>query len=119
MNRRTFSALALALLLALGQSAAFAASDDKDADTDTRLVGARLVEVCETRISVMTRGNIEHVIAVDGARTKVRIGERVVAVKELQTGDVVTVELEEENPVKFARDIQASPRAAEQAARKP
>lgn len=115
MKRQSLAAIFFALFLALGPAAL--ASDDKD--TDTRLVGARLVEVCETRISVMTRENIEHVIAVDGAGTKVRIGDRVVALKELQTGDVVTVDLDEENPVKFARDIRVSPRAAQQAARKP
>ena len=118
MRRQTFATLAFALLVALGSQAAFA-RDDKDADTDTRIVRARLVEVCETRISVVTRENVEHVIAVDGAGTKVRLGDRVVSLKELQTGDVVTVDLDEENPVKFARDIQVAPRAAQQAARKP
>jgi hypothetical protein len=115
MKRQALATTFFALLLALGPAAL--ASDDKD--TDTRFVGARLVEVCETRISVMTRENIEHVIAVDGAGTKVRIGGRVVPLKELQAGDVVTVDLDEENPVKFARDIQINPRASRQTARKP
>ena len=104
-----------ALLLALGP-AALAADDN---DTDTRLVGARIVEVCETRISVITRNNVEHVIAVDGSGTKVRVGDRLVPLGELQTGDVVTVELDEANPVKFASDILINVRAAQQSARKP
>ena len=118
MRRQTYATLAFALLLALGSQAAFA-RDDKDADTDTRIVRARLVEVCETRISVVTRANVEHVIAVDGAATKVRLGDRVVPLKELQTGDVVTVELDEANPVKFANDILINVQAARQTARKP
>ena len=115
MKRQALATIFFALLLALGPAAL--ASDDKD--TDTRLVGARLVEVCETRISVVTRTNVEHVIAVDGAATKVRLGDRVVTLKELQTGDVVTVELDEANPVKFANDILINVRAARQTARKP
>jgi hypothetical protein len=115
MKRQTLATIFFALLLALGPAAL--AADDKD--TDTRLVGARLVEVCETRISVITRTNVEHVIAVDGAGTKVRVGDRVVRLGELQTGDVVTVELDEANPVKFANDIQINVRAAQQSARKP
>lgn len=115
MNRLSFATAFFALLLALGPAAL--ASNDQD--TDTRLVGARLVEVCETRISVMTRDNIEHVIAVDGKGTKVRVGDRVVPLGELQTGDLVTVELDEANPVKFANDILINVRAAQQSARKP
>ena len=115
MKRQALANIFFALLLALGP-AALAADDN---DTDTRLVGARLVEVCETRISVVTRANVEHVIAVDGTTTKVRLGDRVVSLKELQTGDVVTVELDEANPVKFANDILINVQAARQAARKP
>ena len=114
MTRRVLATIFFALLLALGPAAL--AADEKD--TDTRLVAARLVEVCETRISVMTRENIEHVIAVDGT-TKVRVGDRIVPLNELQTGDVVTVELDEANPVKFANDILINVRAAQQSARKP
>ena len=115
MKRRSLATIFFALLLSFGPAAL--ASDEKD--TDTRLVGARLVEVCETRISVVTRANVEHVIAVDGAGTKVRVGDRVVPLAELQTGDVVTVELDEANPVKFASDIMINVRAAQQSARKP
>ena len=116
MKRQALVSLAFALLLLAFGPAALASDDN---DTDTRLVGARLVEVCETRISVVTRTNVEHVIAVDGAATKVRLGDRVVPLKELQTGDVVTVELDEANPVKFANDILINARAAQQTARKP
>ena len=42
----------------------------------------------------------------------IRIGERLVSIKELREGDVVTVELDESNPMKFARNITVGVRLA-------
>ena len=118
MTKRILAAAALALLMTLGPNVALA-SGDKDADTDTRFVKARVVEIGERRIAVITRSEVEHVIAVDGEATKVRVGDRLVSVKDLREGDVVTVELDEESPVKFARYITVGVRLAEQTARTP
>ncbi len=115
MSKRILAALAL-LLLTLSPCAAFASGDN---DTDTRFVKARVVEVGERRIAVITRSEVEHVIAVDGEGTKVRVGDRLVSVKDLREGDVVTVELDEAHPMKFARNITVGVRQAEQTARRP
>ena len=118
MTKRILAATALALLMTFSPNLA-AASDDNDPDTDTRFVKARVVEVGERRIAVVTRSEVEHVIAVDGEATRVRVGDRLVSVKDLREGDVVTVELDELNPMKFARNITVGVRIAEQTARTP
>src|ERR671916_3231424 len=102
MTKRLLAAAALALLLSFSPGVSFASGDDED--TDTRFVKARVVEVGERRIAIITRSEVEHVIAVDGETTKVKVGERLVSVKDLREGDVVTVELDELNPIKFARN---------------
>ena len=118
MTKRFLAAAALALLATFSPNLALASGGD-DADTDTRYVKARVVEVGERRIAVITRSEVEHVIAVDGETTKVKVGERLVSVKDLREGDVVTVELDELNPMKFARNITVGVRLAEQTARTP
>ena len=118
MTKRLLAAAALALLVTFSPNPALASGDD-DSDTDTRFVKARVVEVGERRIAVVTRSEVEHVIAVDGENTKVRVGDRLVSVKDLREGDVVTVELDELNPMKFARNITVGVRRAEQTARTP
>ena len=118
MTKRILAAAALALLMSISPNVALASGGD-DADTDTRFVKARVVEVGERRIAVITRSEVEHVIAVDGEATKVKVGDRLVSVKDLREGDVVTVELDELNPMKFARNITVSVRHAEQQARTP
>ena len=84
-------------------------------DTDTLIVEAKVVEVADSHISVMARSGVEHVIAVDRAGTKVTLGGRVVSLKDVREGDVVTVELDAKKPVKFAKNI--SMRSDEQVAR--
>ena len=116
MTNRILAAAALALLATFSPNLALASGGD-DSDTDTRFVKARVVEVGERRIAVITRSEIEHVIAVDSDATKVKVGERLVSVKDLREGDVVTVELDELNPVKFARNIQISTQSGSQVAR--
>jgi hypothetical protein len=118
MTKRILAAAALALLVSFGPNPALASGGD-EADTDTRFVKARVVEVGERRIAVVTRSEVEHVIAVDGETTKVKVGDRLVSIKDLREGDVVTVELDEQNPMKFARNITVGVRRAEQTARTP
>ena len=118
MTKRILAAAALALLVSFSPNLALASGND-DSDTDTRFVKARVVEVGERRIAVITRNEVEHVIAIDGEGTRVKVGERLVSTKDLREGDVVTVELDEENPIKFARNITVGVRRAEQTARTP
>ena len=79
MTKRILAAATLALLATFSPNIALAAGGD-DSDTDTRYVKARVVEVGERRIAVITRSEVEHVIAVDGETTKVRVGDRLVSV---------------------------------------
>lgn len=94
-----------ALLLTFFTTAIQAASDGSNDDTDTNIIGARVVELAESHISVMARTGIEHVIAVDSAATKVTIDGKLVSLKDIREGDVVTVELDAKKPVKFAKNI--------------
>lgn len=104
MKRHYFASLFAALLLAFYANTALAADETED-DTDTRMVAARVVEVTDARISVIARSGVEHVIAIDNADTKVEIDGRLVSHKDVREGDIITIELDEKNPVKFARNI--------------
>ena len=119
MRRRHLASLFAVLMLAIYSSASLAAVsgvDDADEDTDTRLVAARVVEVSEARIAVIARTGVEHVIAVDNTDTRVKVEGRTVALKDLREGDIVTVELDEQNPLKFARNIVIGTRSNSQVA---
>lgn len=104
MRRRSLAFLIAFLLSAAAHAPALAATRDGD-DTDVRLVDAKVVEVNERHISVIARTGVEHVIATDSADTHVTLKGVRVAMKELQVGDTVTVELDAANPEKFARRI--------------
>lgn len=109
MRQRSLACL-FAFLLALTVSApAFAA--DEDSDTDSRMVDAKVVEVNERHISVVARTGVEHVIATDSADTRVTQEGKRVSLKDLKVGDVVTVELDEQNQLKFARHISIAAQA--------
>ncbi len=109
------SLLAVALLLGLSTAALADGSDEKD--TDTRLVSAKVVEVTDAHISVIARTGVEHVIAVDDKGTRVLLEGKAISLKELREGDVVTVELDEVKPVKFAKNIEIAAQASQQVAR--
>lgn len=104
MKRRSLANMFAVLLLAVFSTSALAANSN-DEDTDTRLVDAKVVEVNERHISVIARTGVEHVIAIDGDDTLVRNKGAIVSLKDLSVGDVVTVELDALNPLKFARHI--------------
>lgn len=104
IRQRQKAIVAAALLMFLVPLSAAAASAD-DGDTDTRMVDAKVVEVTEHRISVIARTGVEHVIAIDDTETKVSMKGKLVSLKDLRKGDVVTVELDELNPLKFAKQI--------------
>ncbi len=106
MRRKPLAVLTAAMLSAFFSIGIQAAPPGGDEDTDTRIVEARVVEVAEAHVSVMARTGVEHVIAVDREGTKVTMNGAVVSLKDLREGDVVTVELDAQKPVKFAKNIE-------------
>ena len=109
MRQRSLACL-FAFLLALTVSAPVLAAD-KDSDTDTRMIDAKVVEVNDRHISVVARTGVEHVIATDSADTRVTQEGKRVSLKDLKVGDVVTVELDEQSQLKFARHISIAAQA--------
>ena len=106
MRRHHLAVIFAALLLSFFSAAVSARADgDNGEDTDLRLVDARVVEVTDARISVIARTGVEHVIAIDRADTRVTMDGDEVSLKDLREGDVITVELDAQNPMKFARNI--------------
>ncbi len=116
MRRRSLAAMLFAITISALTAVSFAAPVD-DEDTDTRFIKATVVEVADGHVSVMTRRGIEHVIAVEGTDTRVILGERIVSLKDLREGDVVTIELDEIKPIKFARNIEIAEQSSTQVAR--
>ena len=106
MRRKSLAGLVAALLLMVFTNTNLAAIRDADDDTETRIAQAKVVEVAEAHISVMARSGLEHVIAVDREGTKVTMDGRTVSLKDVCEGDVVTIELDAQKPVKFARNIE-------------
>lgn len=104
MRRRSLASI-IAVLLALAAHAPALAASDGEKDTDVLKVDAKVVEVNDRHISILARTGVEHVIATDAADTHVTLKGKRVAIKNLRVGDVVTVELEAHNPLKFARRI--------------
>jgi hypothetical protein len=104
MRRRSLASL-FAIMLTLGTCAPALAASDGGEDTDVRKVDAKVVEVNERHISIVARTGVEHVIATDAADTHVTLRGKRVELKKLRVGDVVTVELDAANPLKFARRI--------------
>jgi len=102
MKRQSLACLIAVLLVSAFSATALATVDE---DTDTRLIDAKVVEVNEHHISVIARTGVEHVIAVDNSDTLVRSKGTIVSLKDLREGDIVTVELDAVNPLKFARHI--------------
>ncbi|HEY1403177.1 MAG TPA: hypothetical protein VGB05_03555 [Pyrinomonadaceae bacterium] len=102
-NRAILSALALMLMFGTNVVRANGLDDN---DTEGRLVNVRVVEVSDGRISVMTREGIEHVVAVCQINTQVKRGKQYVHSKDLRVDDVVTIVLDEEKHVKFAKNIE-------------
>lgn len=90
-----------------------AASEGEQKDTDVRKVDAKVVEVDRRHISIVARTGVEHVIATDAADTHVTLKGKRVDLKKLRVGDVVTVDLDVENPQKFARRIIIGEQAGE------
>ena len=105
MRRRSLAGLIAVTLTLAAYAPALAASDRAQQDTDVRKVDAKVVEVNERHISIVARTGVEHVIATDAADTHVTLRGKRVELKKLRVGDVVTVDLDAESPLKFARRI--------------
>ena len=105
MRRRSLASLFAVLLTLAAYAPALAASDAAQKDTDVRMVDAKVVEVNKRHISIVARTGVEHVIATDAADTHVTHKGKRIDLKRLRVGDVVTVDLDVENPQKFARRI--------------
>ncbi len=105
MKRRPLASFLAVMLLTFFSNGILLATGTTEEDTDNRIVKAKVVEVAESHISVMARTGVEHVIAVDREGTKVTIDGRAVSLKDVREGDIATIELDAQKPVKFARNI--------------
>lgn len=105
MKQQRFAILLAALLITLFSTAAYATGDIASDDTDARMVDAKVVEVTDSRVSVIAQTGVEHVIAIDNADTRVTIDGAIVSLKDVREGDVVTIELDANKNVKFAKKI--------------
>jgi hypothetical protein len=105
MNSRRYKTIFALLLVAFSLATALQANPLTNEDTDTRMVDARVVEVAETRISVIARSGVEHVIAINSEDTRVMLDGNSVSLADLRVGDVVTIHLCPVNRLKFARNI--------------
>lgn len=115
MKRNRFYA-ALMMVALFVFAADMVSAKINDEDTDTRIIEAEVVEITGTRISVMARSGVEHVIALDDTNTKVMVDGETVSLKDVRQGDVVTIELDVESPLKLAKNIRV---ASSQVARAP
>jgi ABC-type enterochelin transport system substrate-binding protein len=113
MRRRSLAALFAVLLTLAASAPTLAASDGAQEDTDVRKVDAKVVEVNDRHISIVARTGVEHVIATDAADTHVTLKGKRIDMKRLRVGDVVTVDLDAANPLKFARRIIIGEQAGE------
>jgi hypothetical protein len=104
MKRRSLACAVALLLTAVSYSTALAATNGSE-DTDVRMVDAKVVEVNDHHVSVIARTGVEHVIATDASDTHVTLKGKRVALHNLKVGDIVTVELDAANNLKFARRI--------------
>ena len=104
MRRRSLATL-FAIMLTLAASATALAASDGAEDTDVRKVDAKVVEVNARHISIVARTGVEHVIATDAADTHVTLRGKRIELKKLRVGDIVTVDLDPSNEMKFARRI--------------
>jgi hypothetical protein len=106
MRRKYLAAFLMSMVvMLLSVTAQAATSGGDESDTDTRFVNARVMEITDARVSVVAQTGVEHVIAIDMEKTRVTREGRSVSIKEVREGDVITIELDEKNPVKFAKNI--------------
>ncbi len=91
------------MLVSINAKAALNGDDNKD--TDTRLLNARVVEITDAHVSVIAQTGVEHVIGIDPEKTRVTREGQSISIKEVREGDVINIDLDEKNPIKFAKNI--------------
>jgi hypothetical protein len=91
------------MLVSINAKAAFYGDDNKD--TDTRLVNARVVEITDAHVSVIAQTGVEHVIGIDPEKTRVTREGQSISIKDVREGDFININLDEKNPMKFAKSI--------------
>jgi hypothetical protein len=91
------------MFVSINAKAAFSGNDNKD--TDTRLVNARVVEITDAHVSVIAQTGVEHVIGIDPEKTRVTREGQSISIKEVREGDLINIDLDEKNPIKFAKNI--------------
>ncbi len=111
------SSIYLLTILLAAFSTSGAAAPHSDDDSDMRMVNVEVLEVSDTRISVIAQSGIEHVLAVDSANTKVKIDGKIVSLKDVRRGYIVTIELDELNPLKLAKNIDVASKSGSEVAR--
>lgn len=117
MIKRKYVNALLAIMMFSDLTIAGIANVRSDSEDDTRMVDAKVVEVTDTRISLIAQTGVEHVIAIDNVDTKVKIENKIVSLKNVKEGDIVTVELDESSAVKFAKNIVIEAHSNSQVAR--
>ena len=108
---------ALILAISLCVSGVAAIAQQKAQDPENGFIAARVVEVTDSRVSVIAATGVEHVIRIDEKKTRMRLEGRKVSVKKLREGDVVNIVLDSDNPIKFAKSISMVEGASELASR--
>lgn len=93
------------------------ANDPSEETAEGSFVDAKVVEVSAMRIAVIAKSGVEHVIAIDGKKTKVILEGRAVLAEQIKEGDIVTVQLDIENPMKVARSIELASQLGNQLAK--
>jgi len=117
MTKRKYINGLLAIMMFVNLTIAGIANVRGDGEDDTRMVDAKVVEVTDTRISLIAQTGVEHVIAIDNVDTKVKIENKILSLKDVKEGDIVTVELDESSAVKFAKNIVIEAQSNSQVAR--
>jgi hypothetical protein len=105
MKRNSILSLLIAFYAVIVMSVSVLAINVNNEDTDTRIVDAEVVEVAQNHVSVLARSGVEHVIAINSKNTKVTVEGIAVSLKDLHQGDVITVELDADHPMKLAKNI--------------
>lgn len=108
--------LALSMFVQFGSITA-QANDPSEETAEGSFVDAKVVEVSAMRIAVIAKSGVEHVIAIDGKKTKVILEGRAVLAEQIKEGDIVTVQLDIENPMKVARSIELASQLGNQLAK--
>jgi hypothetical protein len=103
MRKSILSTLLTALMVLEISAVSF--GNNPSNENDNQLVNAKVVEVTDMRISVITSSGNEHVVAIDGNATKVTRYSKLTSIKDIREGDVITIELDSYNPMKFAKRV--------------